>query len=84
MDRSEGGSSGVVADQYGARVIGALGKTAGIENGAVSFSISDATSWVSAGLTLAGFIPGAGQIATAASLAWDVGVTAYKVSKCPR
>lgn len=79
-----GGYRGVVADQFGARTIGALGKTVGIENGAISFSTGDPTSWVSAGLTAAGFIPGAGQISTAASLAWDVGVTAYKVYQCPK
>jgi hypothetical protein len=38
-------------------MVTAVGKTAGVENSAVGFDSGDWTSWVSAGITVADFIP---------------------------
>ena len=80
------GYRGVVADQLGHNVIEAVGKTAGTVNSAagVSSSSSDWTSWVSSGITVADFIPVVNDFTAAASVAWDAGVTAYKVYQCPK
>jgi hypothetical protein len=77
------GYVGVVADKFGANVVNAVGKTAGTVNSAAGVS-SDWTSWVSAGITVGDFIPVVNEFTTVAALAWDTGVTAYKVYQCPK
>jgi hypothetical protein len=79
----QAGYVGVVADQLGHSVINAVGKTAGTVNSAAGVS-SDWTSWVSAGITVGDFIPVVNEFTTVAALAWDTGVTAYKVYQCPK
>jgi hypothetical protein len=79
-----GGYRGVVADQLGHRVINSVKKTAGTANSAAGVSSSDWTSWVSAGITVGDFIPVVNEFTTVAALAWDTGVTAYKVYQCPK
>jgi RHS repeat-associated protein len=77
------GYVGVVADKLGSKVVTAVGKTAGTVNSAAGIS-SDWTSWVSAGITVGDFIPVVNEFTTVAALAWDTGVTAYKVYQCPK
>jgi hypothetical protein len=56
------GYVGVVADQTGAGVIKAFGASTGAVNGLAGLGDTSAEGLVSTGLTVAGFIPGAGQV----------------------
>ncbi len=80
----QAGYVGKVADQFGSNIIRAAGKTAGFETSAIGFSVNKKTYWVSAAITVADFIPVVNEFTAAASVAWDLGVTAYNVSQCSK
>lgn len=80
----QAGYVGKVADNLGKNMLTAGTKTTGSLNSAIGFSSSDWTTWVSAGITVGDFIPVVNEFTTVAALAWDTGVTAYKVYQCPK
>lgn len=72
----------MVADQLGTKVIGAFGASANTVNGLSSITDTSALGLTSTALTVVGFIPGAGQIASGASLTLDLYKTYKAVSAC--
>lgn len=75
-----GNYRGIVADQFGKKVI----QTA--KGGQGTFGLTQGVSqedWVSTGLSVAGFVPVLGQAAAGASIVWD-GVKTWKaIQACP-
>jgi len=53
-------------------------------NSATGFSSSDWTTWVSAAITAADFVPVLSDFTTPAAIIWDAGVAAHKVYQCPK
>jgi hypothetical protein len=80
----QAGYVGKVADNLGKNMLTAGTKTTGFLNGATGFSSSDWTTWVSAGITAADFVPVLSDFTTPAAIIWDAGVAAYKVYQCPQ
>jgi len=80
----QAGYVGIVADNLGKNMLKAGTKTTGVLNSATGFSSSDWTTWVSAGITAADFVPVLSDFATPAAIIWDTGVAAYKVYQCPK
>jgi hypothetical protein len=70
----QAGYVGVVADQVGGKVVQAVGATASIGSGLTGLFDTSPEGLLSTGVTVVGFIPGAGQIAAGASVMLD----AYK------
>ena len=76
------GYQGVVATQYGMKVV-AQGKGAiAMVNGAFGLGDTSVDGLISAGLTIAGFVPGLGQGAAVFSIFHDAYVTAKAVGQC--
>jgi hypothetical protein len=80
---NEAGLRGIVADRAGANVVKAVGTSGGVINGIMNMSDTSRVGLASTALTIVGFIPGAGQIASGASLALDLYKTWEAVSACP-
>ncbi len=78
----QAGYVGVVADQAGSSVIKAFGASTGTVNGLAGLGDASAEGLVSTGLTVAGFIPGLGQLAAGASIVNDAIKTGIAISKC--
>src|SRR6185437_917108 len=76
------GYVGKVADNLGKNMLTAGTKTTGTLASAIGFSSSHWTTWVSAGITAADFVPVLSDFTTPVAIAWDAGVTAYKVHQC--
>jgi len=80
----QAGYVGKVADNLGKNMLTADTKTTGTLASAIGFSSSDWTTWVSAGITAADFVPVLSDFTTPVAIAWDAGVAAYKVYQCPK
>ena len=80
----QAGYVGIVADNLGKNMLTAGTKTTGTLASAIGFSSSDWTTWVSAGITAADFVPVLSDFTTPVAIAWDAGVAAYKVYQCPK
>jgi hypothetical protein len=78
----QAGYVGVVADQVGSGVINAVGKTASAGQGLVGLTDTSPTGLISTGLTVAGFIPGANDVAAGLSIGWDIFRTAKAIGAC--
>lgn len=79
----QAGYVGVVADQTGARIIKAAGSSTSTVSGLNGLFDTSPQGLISSGLTIAGFIPGLGQLAAGASIMKDAITTAIVISKCP-
>ncbi|HKU20845.1 MAG TPA: RHS repeat-associated core domain-containing protein [Terriglobales bacterium] len=79
----QAGYVGKVADNVGKNMLTAGTKTTGFLNSATGIDSSDWTTWVSAGITAADFVPGLSDITTPAALIWDAGIAAHKTYQCP-
>jgi hypothetical protein len=80
---NEAGYRGIVATQYGIKAI-TQGKGAlGVISGAFGLNDTSTMGRISTGLTIAGFIPGAGQIVSIASIGVDIVKTGMAVTQCP-
>ncbi len=77
------GYVGVVADQLGSRVVGAVGASTSTVNGLAGLGDTSPEGLLSTGLTVAGFIPGLGQAASIGSIIMDTYKTAKAISQCP-
>lgn len=80
----QAGYVGKVADNLGKDMLTAGTKTTGTLASAIGFDSSDWTTWVSAGITAADFVPVLSDFTTPVAIAWDAGVAAYKVYQCPK
>ena len=78
----QAGFVGVVADQTGSRVIKAVGASTGTVQGLNGLFDTSPTGLLSTGLTVAGFIPGLGQLASGASIVVDAVKTGMEISQC--
>ena len=78
----QAGYVGVVPDQLGSRVVGAVGASTSTVNGLAGLGDTSTTGVLSTGLTIAGFIPGLGQLASGASIVLDVAKTGMKIAQC--
>jgi hypothetical protein len=79
---NQAGYRGVVADQLGAKIIGAFGKSTSTVNGLSSITDTSGLGLASTALTITGFIPGLGQASAALSLGVDLFKTYKAVSAC--
>ncbi len=80
----QAGYVGKVADNLGKNMLTAGTKTTGVLSSATGFSSSDWTTWVSAGITAADFVPVLSDFTTPAAMIWDGGIAAYKAYQCPK
>ncbi len=78
----QAGYVGVVADQVGFKVVDAFGKSTGTVNGLAGLSDTSPQGLISTGLTVAGFIPGLGQLAAGASIVNDAIKTGIEIAQC--
>jgi len=78
----QAGYVGVVADQLGSKVVGAVGASTGAVNGLAGLGDTSADGLISTGLTVAGFVPGLGQVAAGLSVFHDVYLTARAIGQC--
>ena len=78
----QAGYVGVVADQLGSRVVGAVGASTSTVNGLAGLGDTSPEGLLSTGLTVAGFIPGAGQVASIGSIIVDTYKTAKAIGQC--
>ena len=79
---NQAGYRGVAADQRGAKVIRAFGKSTSTVNGLSSITDTSCLGLASTALTVTGFIPGLGQASAALSLGVDLFKTYKAVSAC--
>ena len=79
---NQAGYRGVVADRLGTKIVGAFGKSTSTVNGFPNITDASGLGLASTALTIVGFIPGAGQIASGASLTRDLYKTSKAVSAC--
>ena len=79
----QAGYVGKVADNVGKNMLTAGTKTTGFLNSATGIDSSDWTTWVSAGITAADFVPVLSDFTTPAAMIWDAGTAAYKAYQCP-
>jgi hypothetical protein len=79
----QAGYVGVVADQTGARIINAVGKSTSTVQGLNGLVDTSPQGLISDGLTVAGFIPGLGQASAIGSIIMDTYKTAKAISQCP-
>jgi hypothetical protein len=77
------GYRGIVADQAGHRLIEAIEKSGSTVRGLNGATDSSATGALSTGLTIVGFVPGLGQLASGASLVVDAVKTGMAIAQCP-
>ena len=78
----QAGYVGVVADQLGSRVVGAVGASTSTVNGLAGLGDTSTTGLLSTGLTIAGFVPGLGQGAAIGSILVDTYKTAKAIGQC--
>ena len=78
----QAGYAGVVADQAGSRLIGAVNATANTASGLAGLTDTSPTGLASTGLTIAGFIPGLNDAAAVGSIGLDLFKTAKAVGAC--
>ena len=78
----QAGYVGVVADQVGFKVANAFGKSTSAASGLAGLSDTSPEGLASAGLTVAGFIPGVNGIAAGLSISLDIYKTAKAIGKC--
>jgi hypothetical protein len=78
----QAGYVGVVADQAGSRVIKAVGASTSTVQGLNGLFDTSPTGLLSTGLTVAGFIPGLGQLASGASIVVDAVKTGMEIAQC--
>jgi hypothetical protein len=78
----QAGYVGVVADHAGFKVVDAFGKSTGAVSGLAGLGDTSPEGLVSTGLTAAGFIPGAGQIAAGLSVGWDIFRAVKEIRHC--
>lgn len=76
------GFRGVVADRVGFKVVDAFAKSTGTVSGLAGLGDTSPEGLVSTGLTVAGFIPGAGQISAGLSISWDIFRAVKAIRKC--
>jgi hypothetical protein len=77
-----GGYRGVVADQAGYSVVKALGGSTNTVRGITGLIDTSPTGVASTVATVAGFVPGLGQIAAGASIVVDVAKTGMVIANC--
>jgi hypothetical protein len=78
----QAGYVGVVADKSGSKIIKAVGGSTSTASGLAGLDATSSEGLVSTGLTVVGFIPGAGQVASGHSIGWDVYRAAKAIRKC--
>jgi hypothetical protein len=78
----QAGYIGVVADQLGSKMIKSVGASTSTVQGLRGLFDKSPEGLVSTGLTVAGFIPGAGQVVAGLSVGWDVFKTARAIAAC--
>ncbi len=78
----QAGYVGAVADQVGFKVVNAVGKSTSTVQGLSGLIDTSSEGLLSTGLTIAGFIPGFGQVAAGASIVLDIYKTAEAIGKC--
>jgi hypothetical protein len=78
----QAGYVGVVADQAGSRLIGAVNATANTGRGLAGLTDTSPTGLASTGLTIAGFIPGLNDAAAVGSIGLDLFRTAKAIGAC--
>ena len=78
----QAGYVGVVADKVGSNIVKAVEHSTGTTQGLAGLSDTSPAGLASTGLTVAGFIPGAGQIVSIASIGVDIAKTAKAIGKC--
>ena len=78
----QAGYVGVVADQAGSRLIGAVDATANTGRGLAGLTDTSPTGLASTGLTIAGFIPGLNDAAAVGSIGLDLFRTAKAIRAC--
>jgi RHS repeat-associated protein len=78
----QAGYVGVVADQAGSRLIGAVDATANTGRGLAGLTDTSPTGLASTGLTMAGFIPGLNDAAAVGSIGLDLFRTAKAIGAC--
>jgi RHS repeat-associated protein len=76
------GYRGVVADQLDASIINAFNTPASAMSGATNASDTSASGLTSTALTIAGFIPALGEVASGASLVLDTYKTINAIGQC--
>jgi len=79
----QAGYVGVVADQFGHRIIESVGHTAEAEQGMLNVGDTSQTGLASTGLTIAGFIPPVSDIAAITSIGLDLFKTVEEIRQCP-
>jgi hypothetical protein len=79
----QAGYVGKVADNLGKNMLTAGTKTTGTLASAIGFDRSDWTTWVSAGITVADFVPALSDLTTPAAMIWDGGTALYRAHQCP-
>jgi RHS repeat-associated protein len=79
---NQAGYVGVVADQTGSRVVGAVGASTSTVEGLNGLFDTSPTGLLSTGLAVAGFIPGLGQLASGASIVVDAVKTGMEIAQC--
>jgi hypothetical protein len=78
----QAGYVGVVADQLGSKIIKSVGASTSTAQGLLGLFDASPQGLISTGLTIAGFIPGAGQVVAGLSVGWDVFKTARAIAAC--
>ena len=78
----QAGYAGVVADQLGSNVVRAVGGSTSAASGLAGLSDTSPEGLLSTGLTIVGFIPGAGQVASIGSILLDTYKTAKAIGEC--
>lgn len=78
----QAGYVGVVADQLGAKVIHGVGGSTSSVSGLAGLTDTSPTGLLSTGLTIAGFIPGLGQVSAAGSLIVDIYNAGKAIGQC--
>lgn len=78
----QAGYVGVVADHVGFKVVDAFGKSTSTVSGLAGLTDTSPTGLLSTGLTIAGFIPGLGQVSAAGSLIVDIYKTGKAIGQC--
>ena len=76
------GYVGVVADQAGFRVVFAFGKSGSTGGDIEGLGDTSPEGLVSTGLTIAGFMPGAGQVVAGLSIGWDIFGATRAIAQC--
>ncbi|MGC1783101.1 MAG: hypothetical protein WA708_11320 [Acidobacteriaceae bacterium] len=79
----QAGYVGVVADQFGANILNAVGHTGATVQGLNGLTDTSGSGLLSTGLTIAGFIPGLNDAAAVGSIGLDLFKTVEAIRQCP-